>query len=178
MRKLTFSLAGVLALAIAAPAAALTKGQEQCPLEVADADLGRKLVSQMVDHTDGDEIDSEVLEGVLEVYETCVSREKVTEAQRDDYMTYVTEVIAVAEQIRQLKAAGINPATVDQAFDIGPGKRNPGPDELSEENFATLVELLAEDGIRIGDLPERQIGLTGAYAALAADLWKVCDRLK
>lgn len=178
MRILAFPLATVLALTIAAPAAALTKGQEQCPLELADAKLSQKLVSQMVDHEDGDDIDENVLTGMLEVYQTCVKREKVPQAQQDDYMTYVTEAIAVAEQTRQLKAAGINPATIDKAFGIGPGGRNPKPDEISDNDFERLASMLAQDGVQIEKLAKREIGLIGAYAALAADLWEVRDRLR
>ena len=178
MRKVFLLAAPALVLFVASPAAALTKGQADCPVQLADAELSKALVSAMVDQVEGDEVDEGVLGGMLDVYTTCMKREKVPEAQADDYMTYVTEAIGVAELSRQLKSAGIKTSTVDQAFGIGPGGRNPEPEELTETDFARLGSLLASEGIKIESLPERHIGLIGAYAALAADLWKVREKLK
>ena len=57
-------------------------------------------------------------------------------------------------------------------FEIGPGKRNPTPDQVSEAQFNTLVTELSKAGISVDKLPDGALGMMGAYITVSSEMYR------
>ena len=171
MRKTVLLAAAAAALA-AFPAAAMTAGQANCPAQVAPAGTGAKLVEEMMNYKEGQDTNPALTQAITEVNDTCVTREKVPAASQDTYTRYVIARLSYDELVRRFAAMKVPVAVLDRVFEIGPGKRNPTPDQVSEAQFNTLVEELQKVGISVDKLPEMALGMMGAYVTVSGEMYR------
>lgn len=172
MRKIVL-LAAVTAAAFAAlPAAAMTPGQSNCPAQVAPANVGAMLVEEMLTYKEGQETNVPLTEAIKQVNDTCVRREKVSVAQQDNYTRYVIARLSHDELARQFVTMKVPVAVLERVFEIGPGRRNPTPDQVTEAQFNTLVVELDKVGVAVDKLPERALGMMGAYVTVASEMYR------
>lgn len=171
MRKTGLILAAAAAFA-AVPAAAMTPGQANCPAQLAPKGLGARLVEEMLNFKEGQEADPSLTEAIKQVDDACVTREKVPAAQQDTYVRYVMARVSHDELARQLGAMNVPVAVIDRVFGIGPGQRNPAPDQVTEDQFNTLVAALEKAGVSIDKLPEPALGMMGAYVTVSGEMYR------
>lgn len=171
MRK-TFFLAAMIATFAAVPAAAMTPGQANCPAQLAPKELGPGLVDEMMNYVEGQETNPALTQSVKVVNDTCVAREKVQAADQDTYTRYVIARVSHDELVRQLTGAKVPIELLDRVFDIGPGRKNPGPDQISEAMFTALLDEMTKAGVDVDKLPERALGLMGAYVTVSGEMYR------
>lgn len=171
--RILFSLAAVLAVSAAPqPAAAMTPGQAFCPAQLAPNSLGPMLTDEMMTFKEGQARNPAIAQGIKQVLDICMKREKVRADQEDDYTKYIIARIGHDDLARQLGKMKVPTAIIDRVFGIGPGKRNPTPDQISEDQFNTLVTELAAAGIKVDSLPENALTMMGAYVAVSGEMYR------
>lgn len=171
MRQAMVTAATSIAL-FAAPAAAMTAGQASCPVEKAPSGLAAKLVEETLTIREGQEADPVLSTALLQIDSVCAAREKVPTEQQDDYTKYIIARLKHDEMARQLAAMKVPVAVLESVFDIGPGKRNPTPQQVTEAQFNIMVAELAKDGVSIDQLPDRALGMMGAYVTVTGDMYR------
>ena len=171
MRKIVLLAAAAAAIA-ALPAAAMTPGQANCPARVAPSDLGAKLVNEMMTYQEGQETNAALTQAIKQVNDTCVAREKVPAAQQDTYTRYIIARISHDELLRQFAGMKVPVAVLERVFEIGPGKRNPAPDQVTEAQFNTLVAELSKAGVSVEKLPDGALGMMGAYITVSSEMYR------
>ena len=177
MRKLV-PLAAVVAAFAAYPAAAMTPGQMECPAQLAPRNLGPLLTQAMIDYKEGEPQNPEITKGVKLVLEACIKREKVAANQEDAYLKYVIARVSHDDLRRHLGAIKVPTAVLDRVFGLGPGLRNPLPDQIAEDEFNTLVSELKAAGVELDSLPKNAITMMGAYVAITGEMYRAMAAVK
>ncbi len=160
MRK-TGLIAAIAASCVALPATAMTPGQANCPVRLAPKDLGARLVQEVLNYKEGQDTDPNLTEAIKHLEDVCVQREKVPAAQQDVYIRYVMARLSHDELVRQLGAMKVPVTVIDSIFGIGPGRQNPSPDQVTEDQFNALVSALEKAGVSIEKLPDQALGMMG-----------------
>ena len=165
-------LAATVAAFAALPAAAMTPGQANCPARVAPGDLGAKLVNEMMTYQDGKKTNAALTQAIEQVNDACVAREKVPGAQQDTYTRYIIAKLSHDELVRQFAGMKVPVAVLERVFEIGPGKRNPMPDQVTEAQFNTLVTELSKAGVSVDKLPDGALGMMGVYITVSSEMYR------
>jgi hypothetical protein len=63
-------------------------------------------------------------------------------------------------------------AILDRVFGLGPGLRNPVPDDITEDLFGNLVTELTKAGINLDSLPKDAMTMMGSYVAVTAEMYR------
>ena len=171
MRRL-IGLAILAAGMAAQPAAAMTAGQANCPVELAPKTLGPMLIQEMLTYKEGQVKNRAIVDVVMQVLTACLKREKVSAAHTDAYTKYVISRISHDELARQLGAMNVPTAMLDRAFGLGPGLANPRPDQITDDQYNTLVPELNKAGVKFESLPQNAANMMGAYVAVTGEMYR------
>ena len=177
MRKL-IALTALSGALWAFPAAAMTATQAACPLELAPKDLGSRATAQIVNEPADAAQKQPVIDAFSAVVEACLKREHVTGPQAEPYIRYVIARIIHGEMARSLMALGVSSAMIDRVFDLGAGKRNPSPEQLTDEQFAALDREMNKTGMDLKKMPTSVLSLIGAYVGVTAEMHRSADLVR
>ena len=162
----------------ALPAAAMTASQAECPSQLAPKGLGGLATEQIVKQADDTSNEQSMAEALRAVVDSCTKREQITGAQTEPYAKYVIARIIYDEMAQRLTKLGVSPAMLNRVFDLGQGKPNPGPDEMTDAQFDALSVELAKQGLDFENLPEPLTGLIGGYVAISGELYRNADLIR
>lgn len=176
MRKLSVLVALMLA-AVSAPAMAMTSGQASCPIRLAPAGLAAFAADTVMDFDEGAVLDPK-LEGELDqLTKNCIAREHVAADKQDDYVRYVMSALISKEIKRRLEARGISTKVIDDAFEIGPGRRNPKSADLDEAAFEQAMRKMKAGGLDVAELSDQSVKELSSYVVSAADMYRLAGSL-
>ncbi len=161
----------------AVPAMAMTPGQMSCPLTLAPAGLGSTVTDSLVNLDNPDVLDKKVEDSLAELIEKCMAREHVGKAQLDDYTNYVMSTLVSNELKARLNAQSISTQVLDDAFDLGPGRRNPQAKELDQQAFVEIVRKMKAGGIDINTLTDAKLNAISIYVATASSMYRLAATL-
>jgi len=166
-------VAAALAAGLAGqPAAAMTAGQAACPVQLAPKTLGPVLVQEMLNYKEGQPGNPETSKALSALVDTCIKREKVAADQEDAYTKFAIARVSHDELASQLGAMGVPTAVLDRVFALGPGLANPTPDQVSEDQFNTLVSELTKAGVKVEALPKPALSMMGSYVAVTGEMYR------
>jgi hypothetical protein len=166
-------LAAVIAAGlIGQPASAMTPRQAACPVHLAPKTLGPVLVQQMSDYKEGQPDNPETTKALVAIVDACMKREKVAADQEDAYTKFVIARISRDELVRQFGTMGVPITVLDRVFGLGPGLANPTPDQITEDQFNTLMAELTRAGVKVDTLPKPALSMMGSYVAVTSEMYR------
>lgn len=172
MRKFTM-FAALLLAASAMPAMAMTPGQVNCPLALAPAGLGAATTDALLDFDNADALDPKVEAALSSLVKKCMAREQVANDQLDDYTNYVMSTLVSTELKARLTAQSIPTQVLDEAFDLGPGRRNPQSKELDKQAYVEIVRKMKAGGIDINTLTDAKLNDISTYVATTSTMYRL-----
>ena len=176
MRK--FALIGAFALAtVAVPVMAMSPGQASCPLALAPAGLGASTANSLLNFSDPTALDPKVEAALAELVQKCMSREHVASDKLDDYTSYVMSTLVSNELKARLTAQSIPTQVLDDAFDLGPGRRNPQSKDLDQQAYVEIVGKMKVGGVDINTLNDAVLTDISTYVATTSTMYRLAGSL-
>ena len=176
MRKLTaiaaFALAG-----IALPAAAMTPGQASCPTDLAPAGLAAMAAQAVLSFDEAVGIDPKLDATLDKLTKACIAREQVAAAKQEDYSRYVMSRLIYSDVKQRLEAQSVSTKVIEDAFDIGPGRRNPRSADLDKEAFGKIMRKMKDGGVDVTKLPDQTLNDISTYVVTAADMYRLAGTI-
>lgn len=176
MRKLT--VVAALALAgIALPAAAMTPGQASCPTDLAPAGLAAMAAKAVLSFDEAVGIDPKLDAALDKLTKACIAREQIASAKQDDYSSYVMSRLIYSDAKQRLEAQSISTKVIEDAFDIGLGRRNPKSADLDKDAFARIMRKMKEGGVDVSKLSDQALNDISIYVVTAADMYRLAGTI-
>lgn len=148
-----------------------------CAVDRADPGLRRSLAGAMMG--EGDDAAFDALLGRFSIIaDGCTAGLALSDAQKKTYRDYGVARILRDWLAGELAGYGLSGATVDEALDFGPGRRNPAlSGAMSEPQVKTLVQAFIEGGIDAENLSPQAWNAVGTYAAASSIYWSRREQL-
>ena len=172
MRRISLILIALASVAAAKPAG-WTQQQRTCPLKQAPAGLTAEVVKAMLPGATEEEISDAAAEQLADVALACAKKTKVSKARIDPYIELATWQLTSAGLGDAVKAKGLDPAMLNTAMSVGPGRANPSFENLSDTQVTQLMVALKARGVDVEALPEDVWQLVGSYLEATSRAWKV-----
>lgn len=172
MRNVT-AIAALVLSAAATPAAAMTPGQAKCPASLAPAGLAATATENVLNFDEAVGTDPKLEAALDQLAKACFAREHVTKDKQNDYTRYVSTALIYAELKRRLGVKSISTKVIDDAFDIGPGRRNPKSADLDDVAFNKALAKMKQGGVDIKKLSDQALSELGTYVVSAGDMYRL-----
>ena len=174
MRKLT-AIAALLLAGAALPAAAMTPGEASCPTDLAPAGLAAMAANAVLNFDEAVGIDPKLDAALDKLTKACIAREHIAAAKQDDYVRYVMSRLIYSVVKQRLEAQSISTKVIEDAFDIGRGRRNPKSADLDKEAFTKIMLKMKAGGVDVTQLSDQTLNDISTYIVTAADMYRFAD---
>ena len=172
MRKL-FIIAALALAGASTSAAAMTPSQAKCPASLAPVGLAATATDSVLNFDEAAGIDPKLEAALDQLSKACIAREHVAKDKQQDYVSYVPAALIYTETKRRLEARSISTKVIDDAFGIGPGRRNPKSADLDEAAFSMALAKMKEGGVDITKLSDLALNELSTYVVTAGDMYRL-----